>query len=200
MKTNLKVDGVMVLTGAAILAAVVVAYFVKKKGGAVVDKVIDSINPASDKNIVYSTVNAAGEMSTGQKDWSLGSALYDWTHADYDPNSVTSYKSGFDISKTYDSIYGGNLGYFMPFGLVAKSVEKTGDLIDWVKGEIYPNVSPWYAGYQMEDWEIENPFGTAPAPKTPYSNPISEGVNYLGEKVTGQKDWTLGGWVYDITH
>ena len=37
-------------------------------------------------------------------------------------------------------------------------------------------------------------------------NPISDknlaysGVNAIGSVVSGDDDWTLGGWVYDITH
>lgn len=64
------------------------------------------------------------------------------------------------------------------------------------------SVSPWYAGtgYQLEDWEKENPFGEAPTPDTKYSNFISNGVNWVGEKVSGTSDWNLGGWIYDVTH
>lgn len=38
------------------------------------------VNPTSDKNLAYSGVNAIGGAISGEKDWSLGGAIYDWTH------------------------------------------------------------------------------------------------------------------------
>jgi hypothetical protein len=37
-------------------------------------------NPTSENNVIYGGLSAAGEMATGQKGWSLGGAIYDWTH------------------------------------------------------------------------------------------------------------------------
>lgn len=31
-------------------------------------------------------------------------------------------------------------------------------------------------------------------------NLIYRGVNSLGEQISGQKGWSLGGWLYDVTH
>jgi hypothetical protein len=69
-------------------------------------------------------------------------------------------------------------------------------------GSSMPMVLPWYAGfgYSMEDWERDNPFAEPPPEPTKYSNPISDGVNWVGGKVAGDSNWTLGGWIYDITH
>lgn len=33
-----------------------------------------------------------------------------------------------------------------------------------------------------------------------HDNVIYGGVNSVGGAVTGDKNWTLGGWIYDITH
>ena len=41
---------------------------------------VQPINPASDQNIIYSGIGRAGEAITGQSGWSLGGAIYDWTH------------------------------------------------------------------------------------------------------------------------
>ncbi len=39
-----------------------------------------AVNPTSDKNLAYTGVNAVGAAVTGDKDFSLGSWLYDVTH------------------------------------------------------------------------------------------------------------------------
>lgn len=39
-----------------------------------------AIDPTSDKNVAYTGVNAVGAVLTGDKDFSLGSAIYDWFH------------------------------------------------------------------------------------------------------------------------
>lgn len=56
-------------TGTALLA---LAWLVYRRG-------LSAINPASDDNIVYAGVNAAGEALTGAQDWNLGAAIYDMT-------------------------------------------------------------------------------------------------------------------------
>lgn len=38
----------------------------------------EAVNPVSDQNIFYRGVNAVGEAITGAKDFSLGTAIYDW--------------------------------------------------------------------------------------------------------------------------
>lgn len=50
------------------------------------DSVVDAVNPASDQNLAYRGVNAVGGAVSGDKNWSLGSWLYDATHPTYDPN------------------------------------------------------------------------------------------------------------------
>ena len=83
----------------AICAAVVaVAWYVKKQvseaadsagnaAAAVVDQATalavgaaQAVNPTSDQNVAYKSVNAVGASITGQKDFNLGSWLYDVTH------------------------------------------------------------------------------------------------------------------------
>lgn len=44
--------------------------------------VVNAVNPASDQNLIYRGVNAIGSAATGSNDWSLGGAIYDWTHPD----------------------------------------------------------------------------------------------------------------------
>jgi hypothetical protein len=48
------------------------------------------VNPVSDENLAYRGVNAVGEAVTGNADWSLGSAIYDWIN----PEPPAPYTSG----------------------------------------------------------------------------------------------------------
>jgi hypothetical protein len=41
--------------------------------------------------------------------------------------------------------------------------------------------------------------GDAIDPTNP-NNIFHSGVNAVGENISGQKGWSLGGWIYDITH
>jgi hypothetical protein len=86
MKTDLKIDGVMVLTGAAILAALGVAYLVKKKGS----DIVDAINPASDKNIVYQSAGGLGKMLGMDKNDTVGTGIYNYLHKQYNPNDLST--------------------------------------------------------------------------------------------------------------
>jgi hypothetical protein len=48
-------------------------------GGALESAAV-AFNPANPQNIVNQAVTAAGQAVTGESGWSLGGALYDWTH------------------------------------------------------------------------------------------------------------------------
>lgn len=39
-----------------------------------------AVNPLNPNNVFYTGVNNVGSAATGVKDWSLGSAFYDWLH------------------------------------------------------------------------------------------------------------------------
>lgn len=38
------------------------------------------LNPASDQNFIYSGISSIGAAVTGNQNWTLGGALYNWTH------------------------------------------------------------------------------------------------------------------------
>lgn len=40
---------------------------------------------------------------------------------------------------------------------------------------------------------------SAVKPSSP-DNIVYRGVNGIGGAISGERDWTLGGWIYDITH
>jgi len=72
---------------AAAVVLVAVVYF-GKKAAAAAAVVADKVNPASTGNVVYSGVNAIGDIfndGTNNDDWTLGGQIYDWTHAEYKP-------------------------------------------------------------------------------------------------------------------
>lgn len=161
MKTDLKIDGVMVLTGAAIIAAIGVTYLVKKKGGAVVDAAKDvvtkGLNPASTDNYAYTGINRMGEIFTGKQDWSLGVAGYEFINEDIpaffaglEPPGMTitdssgktvASVSGADVKKSNANPI--NMGGIGSFNLSSGSV---------------PVTKNWWDGYTMTEKEKENPF------------------------------------------
>jgi hypothetical protein len=68
---------------AVILVGGVAYWFLSKKLGEAASAVSDAaqyVNPASDKNIIYSGVNDVGSAISGDADFSLGSWFYDITH------------------------------------------------------------------------------------------------------------------------
>lgn len=72
---------VKVAVGAAVLG--LAAYLVVKAKRAISDTaaaVVPYIDPTDANNVAYHTVNAVGGTLTGQKDFSLGSWIYDVTH------------------------------------------------------------------------------------------------------------------------
>lgn len=65
----------------------VLAYLVYRQVSKGLAAVGEAVNPLSDKNAAYSATNAVGAAVTGDKDFSLGSSIFDWFHAEYDPNA-----------------------------------------------------------------------------------------------------------------
>lgn len=75
--------GITVLIGVAVAAFI--AYEIYKGGKTLITQ---TLNPASDKNAAYSGINALGAAVTGNSNFSLGSAAFDWFHnppAGFDP-------------------------------------------------------------------------------------------------------------------
>ncbi len=73
----------LALIGAGAAVVVIGAlYLLARKAGAAVVAVGQAVNPVSDKNIAYQGVNAAGAAVTGDSEFSLGTWLYNVTHAD----------------------------------------------------------------------------------------------------------------------
>jgi len=74
--------------GGVILAAIAAVAYVAWKGAAVAKQVVTKdLNPASTDNLAYRGVNGLGAAISGDRSFSLGSAIYDATHRAYDPNA-----------------------------------------------------------------------------------------------------------------
>lgn len=70
-------------------AGLVLGYLIYKSAKDGLAAAAAAVNPLSDKNAAYTGVNAVGSAVTGDKDFSLGSWLYDVFNDEYDPNAKT---------------------------------------------------------------------------------------------------------------
>lgn len=91
-------------------------------------------------------------------------------------------------------IYGGiGLAGFLVFSVWNKGVQGTAkDLASGLVGGVVGAA----AGI------VEGVYTAIPNPVKPSSqdNFINQGIEKIGRELTGEKDFTLGGWIYDITH
>lgn len=186
MNSSIKVDGVMVLTGAAIVTAIIIALKVKGTFKDVA-QAIDKYNPVSSTGITSWMPNA-GQGSVG-----FSQALPGVTSKDY--QSVLA-KNNQVLN---GSVYSQPNASAMGSGVTNDSL----DLMKWLQGSLV-DVSPWYAGYQMDDWEIENPFSAEPDKSNDnflYSadSPIGKAVSYVESLFSGKysdiiNDGVQGDW------
>jgi len=64
----------------------------------------------------------------------------------------------------------------------------------------------WTLGGAVFDWAHSDPYDPGRLTMLDFVNPASEqnlvyqGVSGIGQAVSGRKDWSLGTWLYDITH
>lgn len=77
----MNLSGTQILAIGAVGIAGAVLYFGARKVGA-------AVNPANPDNVVNRGVSAIGAAVTGEKHFSLGSAIYDFFHPAYDPNQA----------------------------------------------------------------------------------------------------------------
>lgn len=97
---GLAVKWVVIGTAAAIGGLVL--YKTATKGAAVVKTLAtETLNPASDKNIVNAGVTQAGAAITGDKDWTLGGWVYDLTHGAENKALADSLKGSAPVA-SYD--------------------------------------------------------------------------------------------------
>jgi hypothetical protein len=111
LKTVLDSKAAMTVFGVVAVSAVLyyVATKVVEKLGGAAGSVANSVNPTSDKNLVYRGVNQVGEVLTGDASFSLGSWLYDKFNPPYDPNQKDFAPRKLEVRKesaAYDYLAG----------------------------------------------------------------------------------------------
>lgn len=74
MKTELTGGGVIALAGVAVVGLLGAWVYANREA---IGKAVQTVNPASDKNIIYQGVNSVTRAATGGKGASFGSWLYD---------------------------------------------------------------------------------------------------------------------------
>ena len=169
MKTDIKIDGVMVLTGVAIIAAVVVAYKVKKTIGDVGQKISDIVDiPVHTFNFVNDAVPP--------------SISFDQKQADGTVKKVTV--SGADIKRA--NANGANMGMIAWPTTTLPDVSPSGGR-NWWDG----------LGYTLTDAEKENPFAD-PVPDTgtwlyTADSPMGKAVDFIGSIFNGWKYSDIAG-------
>lgn len=154
-QVNFNVDGIMLV--GLLVGVPLIGFIGYKLWGAreVVAAAVDKVNPASPNNFVNQGVEALGQTITGDENWTPGGWAFDWTH-----NTDGSFRTG----SVFDAL--GAIPIFKPQADAAK-----------IAAEIIPAVNP------------ANP-----------DNVINGGFNRVTQWLTGDDSWTLGGWVYDVTH
>ncbi len=63
-----------------VVGGLVAAYIIKRQVVQSTEAALEAVNPVNDENIFHSGVNAVGAKVTGNDSWSLGTAIYEWTH------------------------------------------------------------------------------------------------------------------------
>lgn len=85
LNTKAVAYGVAMLVGAGVLY--VVARQLGGVIGAAAGAVGSAVNPADPRNLANRAVSSIGRSATGDPNWTLGGAIFDWLHGTYDPNA-----------------------------------------------------------------------------------------------------------------
>lgn len=188
-QVNLNIDGIMLV---GLLVGVPLIGFIGYKLWGVRDAIINKVNPASDQNLVYQGVNGIGSAVTGDDSFTLGGWAYDWTH-----NADGSVNSGsiWDALKLTPMGDVQKLNPANPDNVINGGFNRVGQ---WLTGD-----ESWSLGGAVYDFTHDNPV-TGEKAAVNVVNPASDknivyqGVNSVGSYITGDKDFTLGSWLYGV--
>jgi hypothetical protein len=89
IKTDLKITTNHVIGAVVVVAVGWVGYRGYQQAKAVAGDVVEAVNPASTNNIVYRGVNGVGSAISGNKDFSLGSWIFDIVNSEESKETVT---------------------------------------------------------------------------------------------------------------
>lgn len=188
-QVNLNVDGIMLV--GLLVGVPLIAFIGYKLYGAkdAIAAAVDKVNPASSNNFVNQGFEAVGQALTGNDSWTLGGWAYDWTH-----NADGSFKT----ESLFDFTPLGNLNSVNPANPDNVINGGFNRVTQWLAGD-----DSWTLGGWVYDVTHDNPITGEKAPinaVNPASdqNVIYKGVNSVGSYITGDKDFTLGGWIYGV--
>lgn len=108
------------------------------------------------------------------------------------------YKTGDQVATAAADLVRTDLNPANPGNVVNRAVESLGQL---VTGD-----DAWSLGDQVYDWthtdQTDPTRNTAIAAINPadQDNVINRGLTSIGRSISGDSTWTLGGWIYDVTH
>jgi hypothetical protein len=108
------------------------------------------------------------------------------------------YRTGGQVAEAAAELVTEDLNPASPDNLVNRGLSAIGAAIT---GE-----PEWSLGGQVYDWTHtdetdpgRNTLLTAINPADP-DNVVNRGLSAIGESISGQPGWSLGGWIYDLTH
>ncbi len=200
-QVNLNVDGIMLV--GLLVGVPLLGYIGWKMYGAkdAIASAVDKVNPASNNNFVNQGVESIGQALTGDDSWTLGGWAFDWTH-----NTDGSYRpqAGWDVVGLIPGAGSGLVAIkdaatavnpMNPDNVINGGFNR---ITQWMTGDENFTLGGW-----LYDVTHDDPVTGAKAPinvVNPASdkNIINQGVEYLGQKVSGNNSWTLGGWIYDV--
>jgi hypothetical protein len=131
------------------LVAVVAIVYVKRKA------IGDALNPASDKNLAYTGVNAVGAAVTGDKDFTLGGAVYEATHDPRVPGDPTAGDKG--VAETASDRYWAWVRSF--WGIKPAAAPTTGDFTRADRAGGYAVDAPSSSSPTEYDYSNPNSYG-----------------------------------------
>lgn len=194
-QVNLNVDGIMLV---GLLVGVPLIAFIGWKIYGAKDAIvgaIDKVNPASSNNFINQGVESIGQALTGNDNWTLGGWAFDSSHNE---------DGSFDYGSLWSAINPGG-GALVD---AAKAVNPANP--DNVINGGFNRVTQWLTGNEnftlggfVYDFTHDDPLTGAKAPinaVNPASdqNIIYKGVNGVGSYITGDDDFSLGGWLYGV--
>ena len=80
MKTLKVMDTKLAMVAAGVIGVLIIGYIIQRQAKQSAETVVNAINPANDNNIFNQGVLSIGRAVTGDKNWTLGGKIYDWTH------------------------------------------------------------------------------------------------------------------------
>lgn len=194
-QVNLNVDGIMLV--GLLVGVPLIAFIGWKIYGArdAIASAVDKVNPASGNNFINQGVESIGQALTGDDSWTLGGWAFDSSHNE---------DGSFDYGSLWSAINPG--GGALVDAAKAVNPANPDNLINggfnrvtqWLTGDENFSLGGWVYDVTHDDPLTGKSASINVINPASDKNIINQGFEYLGQKVTGDKDWTLGGWLYGV--